>query len=255
MTSPDTQKMMDLVEENTGYKVALSTSSEIATHGQMTSASKHNPMHLINVSTKYPKYGDYIVAIQCAMLLIKWRHPKKLPNFALRNDKIKYLVNKFSKKKELNKTHDHVAQQYSRMIVQGILQQLNSIPSEMMAIDMCFELCPGLHSQQAESIKNTLRELTSVLNPRIRKQTPSEIFEKNAAMNTAFALHWCKYSNETTSLTPFKVLGFLHKGQELFDAYETINKDSPDRYVATIDAWAKILKMSTWYKWEYSDKE
>ena len=136
MTSPDTQKMIDLVEENTGYKVSLSTSSEISTHGQMISASKHNPMHLITVNTKYAKHGDYIVAIQCAMLLVKWRHPKKIPNFVLRNDKIKYLVNKFSKKKELNKIPDHIAQQYSQMIVQGILQQLNSTPSEMMAIDM-----------------------------------------------------------------------------------------------------------------------
>ena len=47
MTHPDTQKMLQLVEEQTGYRVSVDLISGIQEHAQMISARPENPVHLI----------------------------------------------------------------------------------------------------------------------------------------------------------------------------------------------------------------
>ena len=97
MAAPDTQKMMDLVEEKTGYRVSVLVDDTITTHASMVSARPSVPVHLIKVNPKYEKYGDYLVAVQCAMLLIKWGDPERIPDFAILDKNVAYLQDKFEK--------------------------------------------------------------------------------------------------------------------------------------------------------------
>jgi hypothetical protein len=69
MTSADTEMMMNLVAEKTGYGVSLLIESDIPTWSSMVSASKDSPRHVIKVNPEYSKYGDYLVAVQCAILM------------------------------------------------------------------------------------------------------------------------------------------------------------------------------------------
>ena len=71
MVAPDTQKIMDLVEQKTGFGVSVLVDDKITTPAGMVSARFSVPMHLVKVNPKYEQYGDYLVALQCAMLLIK----------------------------------------------------------------------------------------------------------------------------------------------------------------------------------------
>jgi len=146
MVAPDTQKMMDLVEENTGYHVSVSVDDKITTHASMVSASSSVPIHLVKVNPKYEKYGDYLVAVQCAMLLIKWGDPERIPDFAIIDKKVTYFKDKFAKQVSAKGMPFDTARQYANMIVMGILQQLNSLPIQFISMDMIADLCPSVMS-------------------------------------------------------------------------------------------------------------
>ena len=252
MTAPDTKKIIDLVEEKTGYGVSVSVDDKITTHAAMVSASSSVPMHLVKVNPKYEKYGDYLVALQCAMLLIKWGDPKRIPDFTVLNDKIGFLTTKFAKLSKKRGIPLEAAREYTNMIVSGILQQLNSMPIQIISMDMIASLCPGLRPLQEESVNNELREISAIFTKQIRKMTPKPIFDRNATMNSTYAIKWSKITGDTTALLPYKSLGYLNRGQELLEIYEALSKKSdPDRYIETVDGWAKVLKMDTWYEWRF----
>jgi hypothetical protein len=208
-------------------------------------------MHRIDVNEKYHKLGDYIVAVQCAMLLVKWANPEKIASFVVRDEKMNYLVDKYSKHTALSKLPSDAVRQYARLIAHGLMNQLQSQPIEMMAIAYCRQNCPGLVDLQNEAVVASLREATASLSPQIRETSPPEVFEKNATMNAAFAINWARLTGSDVAVLPFKTLGFYEKGQDLFRIYETIPDNDPDRYVKNVDGWAQMLQLVSLYEWRY----
>ena len=226
MGSAGTQKMIGLVKEKTGYGVSIIVDKDIQTHASMVSASTRSPMHVIRVNPTYEKYGDYLVAVQCAMLLIKWGDPNRIADFVVRNEKANLLINEYSEDIVKKGFSSDAATQYARMIVTGVLQQLNSIPIQMLSMDMVDNLCPDLKDLQEESVKNELREATRSFSKKIQKATPKSIFDKNASMNAAYAYKWSLISGNRSVLLPFKSLGYVNKGRKLADIYEEMEKPS-----------------------------
>lgn len=252
MTSPDTQLLMEMVKEKSGYAVSIIIDSNITTHSGMVSASSFKPMHLVQVNPKYEKFGDYLVAIQCAMLLIKWGDPNRIPDFVVPNDKAKSLVEKFANLTKEQGVPSEAANEYAKMIVTGVLQQLNSIPIQIISMDMITDLCPGLQALQKESVNNEMREASRSFSKRIRKMTPKLIFDQNASMNAAYAIRWSQISDNKTVLLPYRSLGYINKGNRLIEIYEAVKqKSDPDRYTEVVDGWATILNMDDWYEWRY----
>ena len=252
MTAPDTQRIMDLVKEKTGHSVSVSVDDKIATHASMVSASSSMPMHLVKVHPKFGKYGDYLVAMQCAMLLIKWADPERIPDFVVLNNKAGHLEDKLAKQVSDKGMPTETARQYAKTLVIGMLQQLNSIPIQIIAMDMISELCPGLRILQEESVRNELREASGIFTPQIKELTPQEVFDRSAVLNATYAIKWSRVSGDTTGLIPYRSLGYLRRGERLLEMYETISrKQDPDRYVETVDAWAEDLKMTFLYVWHF----
>ena len=252
MPASETQMLMDMVEKKTGYGVSILVDDTITTHAGMDSATPSRPMHIIKVNPSYEKFGDYLIALQCAMLLIKWGDPNRIPDFAVTDAISKELVQKFAGLTEKQGLTAEAASQYAGMIVTGVLQQLNSIPIQMISMDMISELCPGLWEFQQESVRNEIREASRNFSKRIQKMTPKMIFDQNASMNAAYAIRWSQISGNRTLLMPYRSLGYINKGNRLIQAYDEIaQKPDPDRYTETVDSWAKILKMDDWYEWRY----
>ncbi len=252
MTSPDTQTLLDKVENKTGYRVSIVVDGSISTHSGMVSASQPRPMHLIKINPKFEKYGDYLVAIQCAMLLVKWADPDRIAQFAVRNEKAESLIATFSNEAQAQRLTPEAANDYVRMIVPGLLQQLNSVPIQLICMDMITELCPGLEAIRKEYVSSDLVEHSRAFSKRIRKMTPKGIFDRNAAMNAAYAIKWSRISGSRTSLLPYRSMGYINKGTILLDAYEeNARKRDPDRHVEIVNSWARILEMEDWYEWQF----
>jgi hypothetical protein len=247
----DTQKLLEIVAEKTGHKVAVSQSADIGTHSRMIAASAGSPMHLIEVNEKYHKYGDYLVASQCAMLLVKWANPERIPVLVVNQGKVEYLVNKVAGSRAIGKVTPEVARKYAEMVVGGLLNQLQSVPVEMMAIAYIRNTCTALVELQDETMALSLREGSAILAPNVRADAPVEIFDKSAAMNAAFALNWSRLTGSDVVLLPFRSLGYLDKGQDLFRIFESVPDNDPDRYVKVVDGWAQMLHLSTLYAWRF----
>ena len=72
MKSAKANQLVEVVEKTTGFKVVADTVDGISGDAQIISARPEMPAHSIRVSkTKLP-YADYIVTVQCAMLIRPW---------------------------------------------------------------------------------------------------------------------------------------------------------------------------------------
>ena len=92
--------------------------------------------------------------------------------------------------------------------------------------------------------------MSKVLDRQIKDFSPAEIYERNVAMNTAFALYWSRLAGDSVCVLPYKVMGYATRGERLLAAYDMIDKASPARHRAVVDAWAAELKMQNWYEWK-----
>jgi hypothetical protein len=250
----DLEQLFDQVKTATGYPVTVSGDSDMGTHSRLASASPQRPVHTIFVNPAFERFGDYLVAVQCAMLVIKWANPAEVVDFIVRQEKLSYLIDKFAKKSDGRGMPRSSAVQYATMIVNGLLLQLNSLPLQMMSIEMVHRLCPSLADQGRMSGRQELQDMSRSLSPDVRAHAPDAIFNSSASMNAAFALFWSKLAGDTVCILPYKVQGFLSNGQRLLAAYEAADQASFSRHRDVVDAWAKILSMETWYQWRRRDE-
>ena len=245
------QRLMDRVKAQTGYPVSITGDSEMSTHSRMVAATPAQPVHAVFVNPKQERFGDYLVALQCAMLLAKWAEPGKVANFTIRSDKLDYVAEKIAKKVEGKGMDADSSAQYADMVVRSLLQQLNSLPLQMLSIEFLRESCPELSASQGGlSGRQELQDMSKVLAKEIKDFSPAEIYERNVAMNAAFALFWSRLAGDSVCALPYKVMGYAAKGERLLAAYDAIDKSSPARHRAVVDAWSNELKMQYWYEWK-----
>ncbi len=92
MSHKEVEKVLKIVEIQTGYPVSVTPRADISTHSAMKTASKVMPVHAIFVNTKHESVGNYLVVIQCAMILIKWAHPKYIYGLSPREEVVSEVV-------------------------------------------------------------------------------------------------------------------------------------------------------------------
>jgi hypothetical protein len=144
MTNPDTQNMIDLVERQTGYRVTVDVISGIHEHAQMISARPEAPAHIIRVNADRRQHADYIVAVQCGMLLVLWSDPIKVPGMAFEKAKCDFLAGKWAKTKQLAALPAETAARTANFYVESLLRQVNSTPLEIRVANLCYESCPSI---------------------------------------------------------------------------------------------------------------
>jgi hypothetical protein len=246
--------MMDLVERQTGYRVTVDVISGIYEHAQMKSARPGAPVHLIRVNVDHRQHADYIVAAQCAMLLVMWSDPAKVPGMAFEKSKCDYLADKWARTKQLAVLPADNAAAMAKYYVEGLLKQLHSEPLEIRVVNLCFESCPSLRDSQAELLTAHLRGISGAFAPKVRDRAPQEAFQKNMAMNAALALNWARLSGSRLCLLPYESTGYIDAGQKLLDAVDAEPDPTSANHLQTVDSWAGQLALRTLYQWEFSDR-
>lgn len=247
------QELIRQLEEATGYKAVVSSVSDIETYSQIISAGPNNPVHLIRINSKYSQFGDYTAAIQIIMTIFKWKDPENIPDFGVLNEKVKYLSSKLANRNRPQKFPLGAWEGFVSSLITSLLQQLHSTPFELMAISYCREQFPGFNSLQEQCVENQLRENIKALSPQIQEFAPKDIFDKNASMNAAFALHWSRITEDNSFLLPYKAMGFFDMGSDLYKIYNKLVDFSQPQVaiVAIVNAWAEFLSLKTMYTWSY----
>ncbi len=251
MASAGLEKLIVKVEERTGYKVNVTSDTGMSVDARMRLASRDNPHHIIFVNSERAEFGDYITAIQCAMILLLWSDPDNIPRFAHKNDKVEYLIDKTAKSPPFKKLNPKLSYTAAKMNVEGLLNQMQSMPAEMGAVKMCRELCPDLVEMQAISVTRTMRTNSKVLTPQCRDMSPPGIYEKSVAMNAAFAVNWDRLTGGTVAALPYRGLTSFQLAEKLIKAYDYFAEEEKGGHVKTVDAWADTLQLKHLYTWEF----
>jgi hypothetical protein len=255
MNNADTRRLIELVESQTGYRVTVDVVSGIHEHAEMVSARPEAPAHVIRVNAERRQHADYIVALQCAMLLELWSDPSRVPAMAFATAKCDFLAAKWARTKQLASLPGGSAANTAKFYVNGLLRQLGSAPLEIHVASRCFRECPSLRTMQAESLDAHLRSLSKVFSPKVKDIAPEEVFQKNVAMNAALALNWSRLSGSRLMLLPYESTGHLELGEALLEDADGAAGDGADRYVNSVNAWAERLFLRTLFHWEYSNRK
>ena len=178
MNSAGTKQLIAQVEQTTGFKVVVDTIDDISEHAQVISARPELPVHSIRVSKAKLAHADYIVAAQCAMLLRLWSNPARIPVFSPSPEKFRYFADRAATAKPLSQLPAKLAQQTSVRLTQGLLNQLRSMPTEILAIRDCWTQCPDLREMQADTVETELRLLSETFAPQNPLLRPRASLEK-----------------------------------------------------------------------------
>lgn len=95
--------------------------------------------------------------------------------------------------------------------------------------------------------------MSGVLDPKVRSAIPKEIYDRSVAMNAAFALNWSQLTGNPQAVLPYKVLGYVERGERLLKHLDRIHRESLDLYSRAVDSWASDLDMRDWYSWLYRE--
>ena len=254
MGNADTQNMIDFVERQTGYRVTVDVISGINEHAQMISARPEAPAHLIRVNADRRQHADYIVAVQCGMLLVLWSDPTKVPGMAFEKSKCDFLAGKWAKTKQLAALPADTAARTASFYVESLVRQVSSNPLEIRVANLCYESCPSLRDMQAESFNAHLRGISEAFSPKIKELAPPDVFQKNMAMNAAVALNWARLSGSRMCVLPYESTGHVAAGQKLLDAVDAASAHTSANHMQTVDTWAEQLSLRTLYRWELSNR-
>lgn len=251
MNSEGTKQLITEVEQTTGFKVVVDTVDGISEHAQMISARPDLPVHTIRVSKAKLPTADYIVAAQCAMLLRNWSDPTRIPVFNPTPEKFRYLADRAANAKPLSQLPAKLAQETALQLTQGLLNQLRSMPSEILAIRECRARCPDLHEMQADAVESELRLISETFAPKVRSFAPDSIWRNNVSMNAAYALNWSQLTDSTLPMLPYQSTGFSETGAKLLAELNSREARNSTLYVDAVDAWAEHLGLRTLYTWEF----
>jgi hypothetical protein len=251
MDSPGAKRLPKEVERVTGYRVVVDTIDGISEDAQMISARPEFPVHSIRVNKARLPFADYIVAIQCAMLLRLWSDPAHIPVFSPVEDKVRYAVDRATKARGLSKLPVGDANQTASRMVHGLLDQLRSMPLEILTQRDCYEACPDLRELQADSVNENLRRLSENLSPEIRSFAPETTWKNKMSMTAALALNWTQLSGSSLPMLPYQSAGFAGIAQTLLDDVIARLARTSSSYTGLVDAWAAKLGLRNLYQWEY----
>jgi hypothetical protein len=255
MNHPDTKQMLDLVEQRTGYRVSVDLISGINEHAQMISARPESPVHMIRVNAAHRVFADYIVAVQCGMLLVLWSDSRKVPSMVIEESPCSELAKRWAQLAPLASLPNDVSKRVSSFYVEGLVKQVQSVPLEIGVAKLVFETCPALREAQAESFRSQLQNLSQVLTAEVKDSAPAEVFQKNVAMNAALALGWSEISGDRISLLPYESTGNLESANQLFALLQEIPNLVSSAYTGVVDTWARILSLGGLYRWDFSNRE
>lgn len=250
----ETASLISLVEKETGYRVTVGTTDADAADAEMISAAPAHPVHLINVSNRSMEMADYVVAVQCAMLLALWSHPEGVPEFKPIPDKMDYAVCKAANWRGLKKLAPAFAAKTAGSLIVGLLHQLRSTPAELMAMEYCWRECPGLRDRQTAAVTASLRRNTGNLRPEIREMAPPDIWKANQTICAALAQGWCDLTGEDALMLPYRAVGADASARKLVNLGWKTAGSPAERIVATVDAWAAELGLRTLYEWTFRKK-
>lgn len=131
--------------------------------------------------------------------------------------------------------------------INGLVQQVTNLPSDIYIEQWIFNNYPSLHDDQERSLKQTHLKATNCLRSEIQSQIPDHIINSSIAMNYAFFKKIDKISG-SSFFKAFEQSSVRKTGEKL---YLCLDNDDNGLIgdISIIDTWSRILQIKDWFKW------
>lgn len=243
--------LIEKVRKVTGYPVVSKLEKSL---GQdvtscLQTGSPENPVHVVLISESVVPFQNFQLGVQCLLILLKYKDGRLL-EIAPNPVRVTALQNQL--------TSGHSIQSLeARMVPEMLgvlLEQLNSMPIEIIAMYLMKERAPELEPERQLAAGALAKALIAgAIDPvPMRRIVPQEIYSRNFSMNAALAWALADQGNQFQPLHEFRRLGFSDSGRKLFAALQVLAQDKnvSDFYKLSVDTWAGLLKMQDWYFWD-----
>jgi hypothetical protein len=188
------------------------------------------------------------------MLLTMWSHPRGVPQFEPVEERVDQAVREAAQSPRLAKYSKEAAAKTANSLVTGLLLQVRSTPSELIAMEYIRRECPSLHRQQSDTVNAILRRNSQGLKSEVKEFAPAEILEKSLLLCAVVALLWGQISGSTAAMLPYKSIGLDTKAEELLADFRAVPGELGERSQAVVDAWAEKLQLLDLYEWIFRPK-
>jgi len=238
---PCTKEIIEKTERLTGRPVHLEEDPSLPVISRIQIARGPARMHRLQYRPLPEGTPNYFICFQCGFIIRLYENPPEQRfDFEASPDapmRMQALLR-----------GSPAAPQLKRMLLDGLMTQLRSMPIGMRIDDWLFRDYPELRSQQVAAAKAQLRDNSRALAPEIRRQVPKPVFTTNAAMNSAFALYWARSLADDSVSLPYKSTGFLPQGEALIRVFESVGS-TPSEDPKLVDSWAEEVGLKGWYRW------
>ena len=239
------QHALNELEDLGGKPVVLQEDASLPNLARIQIATAARSVHVLSYNPKAAPELAYLVCFQCELTKrALMAAPDERFNVASNDDTYRQVEKLVQQMKAVPAA---MVQSYSRIITDGLGTQLRSMPIGIRADRDLFHAHPELRDQQRACAERSMKENVGCLHPNIRSQAPELILQASATMNAAFALAWGRLWNDDAHAIPYRLAGFVERGEQLLDTLDAIPK-SPTHDRELVSAWATMLEIDRLYQ-------
>lgn len=246
-----TQDILDLIFDLTGKPVEFILKPEMQTLAAVKIARESMPAHIIRYKDPGSGVLDHLIAHECGHIHRMMSVPaedRKVPATTQAN--IRIALESFENElMGLSKTIPvDQLRQLANIWVGGIVTQVTNISVDMRIEKWIFDNYPKLQKVQKRSIDKQMRDNVQVLSDRVKKMTPTHIYDTNICMNYAFAYFMESLLGKNYT-APYKRTPYTELGTKLVDLVIETEDHGFRQDIEIIEKWVNMLDLDGWFYW------
>lgn len=248
-----TRLIIKMVEERSGYPVRIVDDASLSTLTAMRLARRGGvPVHMLAFRPLGNEAPDYLIAFQCGFAVRLFAVPPELRLETAMSrsglDRVTEALEQALRQNHMTLTAQEIGQTASQLYG-GLITHLRSVPIGLRIARWLRESFTEYHPLQRTTVDRELDENREAARSARSNVLPEIVVTPTLAINAAFAQFWAREYNEPGLAAGYLSGPVARTGERLLSIWDT-TPTGADADTALVDAWADVLGLTGWYRWE-----
>jgi hypothetical protein len=244
---PTVLEVVALTEKESGKEIDFELHVNLDVAGVTKIARERMPKHIMRIKESTPARVNHIIVHECGHVLrmMQAEPPERVVPSSNTETSIKAL---FALKDELLALPEEAREEIFELWTTGLINQLVNLPVDVRIERWIYRDYPTFREIQNKSLAVDVQSCLLGLTDKIRNNTIESIFNKSNALVYAYLRGITTVTGEDY-IEAFKKYPDIKKtGRKLYRYLETEDEGFAQD-VKTINAWAEILEIKSWFAW------